>query len=308
MRVIGRNPKTLQWHQTSLGMLRRYLWRQFQLTDIGSLTGACLQAWVSDLPFAFCNWLLRQGYVSETLFPQGAIPKAQQSLPQPVEPEVFIQLLHVCHLPGKQGGHNAGMSARNRAILWLLLDAGMQVSELCDLRLADVDRTSGTVTVRGKRGARTFPMSADGQGAVSAYLDQARLTSAWEPAMPEARDRLLLTERRRPLSKNSLTLLFRRLSQRAGFGRSPICPSMLRDTYAIRFLQAGGGQAALREQLGVAALASVKLYQRFSEQRKEEREVRVRPEESMPTRQSQRGKRRRRQERNPGSGRRLSQR
>jgi site-specific recombinase XerD len=331
MRVIGRNPKTLQWHQTSLGMLRRYLWRQFQLTGIGSLTGACKQAWVGDLPFvlsvrtgatrttstvatyarsarAFCNWLLRQGYVSETLFPQGAIPKAQQSLPQPVEPEVFIQLLHVCHLPGKQGGHNAGMSARNRAILWLLLDTGMQVSELCDLRLADVDLTSGTVTVRGKRGARTFPMSADGQGAVSASQDQARLTSAWEPAMPEARDRLLLTERCRPLSKNSLTLLFRRLSQRAGFSSNPICPSKLRDTYAIRFLQAGGGQAALREQLGVAALASVKPYQRFCEQRKEEREVRVRPEESMPTRQSQRGKRRRRQERNPGSGRRLSQR
>src|SRR5437773_11800029 len=79
-----------------------------------------------------------------------------------------------------------------------------------------------------------------------------------EPAVPEARDRLLLTERRHPLTKNSLTLLFKRLSQRAGFTKTPICPSRLRDTYAIRFLQAGGGLAALREQLGVADLASVK--------------------------------------------------
>jgi hypothetical protein len=52
MRVSGRDPKTLQWHQTSLGALRRYLWRQFHLTDVGSLTGTCLQAWVSDLPLA----------------------------------------------------------------------------------------------------------------------------------------------------------------------------------------------------------------------------------------------------------------
>jgi len=51
MRVSGRAPKTLRWHQTSLGALRRYLWRQFQFTDLGSLTSACLQAWVSDLPF-----------------------------------------------------------------------------------------------------------------------------------------------------------------------------------------------------------------------------------------------------------------
>jgi len=42
---------------------------------------------------------------------------------------------------------------------------------------------------------------------------------------------------------------------------------MLRDTYAIRFLQTGGGLAALREQLGVADLVSVKRYQHFSEQR-----------------------------------------
>jgi site-specific recombinase XerC len=187
MRAIGRSPKTVQWHQTSLGTLRRYLWRQFQLTDIGSLTGTCLQAWVSDLPLVlsartrvtrtistvaaytrsvrtFCNWLVRQGYVFETLFPQGAVPKSQRNLPQPVEPDAFLRLLRACQLPGRQGGHNAGMTARNRAILWLLLDTGLQVSELCALRLADVDRTGGTVTVRGKRGhTRTLLLSADGQ-------------------------------------------------------------------------------------------------------------------------------------------------
>ncbi len=243
------------------------------------------------MPFA-TGW---QGYVSETLFPQDAVPKAQRGLPQPVEPEAFVHLLRACQLPGSHGGHNAGMTARNRAILWLLLDTGLQVSELCGLRLADVDRASGTVTVRGKGGQiRTVPLSADGQRAVCTYLDQARLTPAWEPAVPEARDRLLLTERRHPLTKNSLTLLFKRLSQRAGFTRRSICPSMLRDTYAIRFVQGGGGLAALREQLGVADLASVKRYQHFCEQRKEKRQVQACPEESMPTRQSQRGKRRRR--------------
>src|SRR5437660_277688 len=177
------------------------------------------------------------------------------------------------------------MTARNRAILWLLRDTGLQVSELCDLRLADVDRAGGTVTVRGKRGdLRKFPLSGDGQHAVNTYLDQARLTPAWEPAVPEAQDRLLLTERRHPLTKNSLTLLFKRLSQRAGFTKTPVCPSMLRDTYAIRFLQAGGGLAALREQLGVAGLASAKRYQRLCEQRKEDRQAQAWPDDAMPAR------------------------
>ena len=199
------------------------------------------------------------------------------------------------------------MAARNRAILWLLLDTGLQVSELCGLRLTDVDRTGGTVTVRGKKGhLRTFPLSADGQRAVCAYLDQARLTPAWEPTELEAQDLLLLTERRHPLTRNSLTLLFKRLSQRAGFTRTPICPSMLRDTYAIRFVQAGGGPAALREQLGVAALASVKRYQHCCQQCGQEREAQVYSEESVFTRQSRRGKSKRRKEQGRGRGHRRS--
>jgi len=118
------------------------------------------------------------------------------------------------------------------------------------------------VTLRGKKGhLRTFSLSADGLRAVCVYLDQARLTTAWEPAVSEAQGLLLLTEGRHPLTRNCLTLLLKRLSQRAGFTRTPICPSMLRDTYAIRFVQAGGGLAVLREQLGVAALASMKRYQ-----------------------------------------------
>jgi site-specific recombinase XerD len=165
------------------------------------------------------------------------------------------------------------------------LDTGLSVSELCWLRLADVDRARGIVTVQGKRGStRTLLLSADGQRAVSAYLDQARLTPAWEPVVPEARGRLLLTERGRPLTKNSLTLLFTRLSQRAGFTRTPICPSMLRDTSAIRFLQAGGNLRALQERLGLADPVSVKRYQRFCDHVRQEKY----PEEYATKRPSKR--------------------
>jgi hypothetical protein len=52
MRATGHEPKTLQWHQTSLSALRHYLWRQFHLTDVGQLSRASLQNWVTDLPIA----------------------------------------------------------------------------------------------------------------------------------------------------------------------------------------------------------------------------------------------------------------
>ncbi|HET8844441.1 MAG TPA: tyrosine-type recombinase/integrase [Ktedonobacteraceae bacterium] len=290
MRAAGRSPKTLQWHQISLRVWRLSLWKQFHLADGDSLTRTCLQTWMSALPMvlsgrtearravstvatygrsarAFCNWLVRRGYVSEPPFPPEVVPQAHQRLPKLIEPDVFLRLLRACRLPGPPGGQNAGMTARNHAILWLFLDTGLSIAELCRLCLADVDCVSGVVTIHGtKGGTRTFPLSGNGQRAVCAYLDQVRLTSAWEPAVPEARDRLLLTEQRYPLTKNSLTLLFRRLNQRAKFTKMPICPSMLRDTYAIRFLQTGGTLAALQQQLGIAHRVSVKRYQSFCEQ------------------------------------------
>ena len=293
MRTCGRSPKTLEWHHTSLGALRRYLRRQYHLTDVRHLSRDGLQTWVTDLHLvpsartgatrtvstvaayarsaqAFCNWLVQKGYLAEALFPHDVIPAVPPGSPSLVEPEMFVHLLRACQLHGSPAGHHAGVTARNRAILWLLWETGMQVSELCGLRLADVDRASGTVTVQGKRGAlRTFPLSADGKRALCAYLDQDRLTPAWEPAVPEARDRLLLTERRRPLIKSSLAGLFQRLNRRAGVTRTPICPSMLRDTYAIRFLQAGGTLAALQEQLGIVDLVSVKRYEHFCEQHRQ---------------------------------------
>jgi integrase/recombinase XerD len=194
------------------------------------------------------------------------------------------------------------MTARNQAILWLLLETRLSVSEVCGLRLGDVDRAMGTVTIREKGGrTRTLSLSEKGQRAISAYLKHARFSPAWKPAVPEAQEVLFLTELRQPLTKNSLTLLFVRLNQRAGFTTKPICPSMLRDTYAIRFLQAGGELPVLQDQLGLADPASVRRYQRFcDEQRKAEPGAWASFEQAIPPRSARQSKGKRRKTRRQG--------
>ena len=39
-------------------------------------------------------------------------------------------------------------TTRNLAVLWLLFDTGMRLSELCDLHLSDVEREQGIVPLR----------------------------------------------------------------------------------------------------------------------------------------------------------------
>ena len=79
--------------------------------------------------------------------------RAQRGLPQSVEPEAFVHLLRACQLPGSprrtQRGHDG---AQPRHPLALAGHGAASVSELCGLRLTDVDRVGGTVTVHGKGG------------------------------------------------------------------------------------------------------------------------------------------------------------
>jgi hypothetical protein len=61
--------------------------------------------------------------------------------------------------------------------------------------------------------------------------------------------------------------LFDRLWKRAGISDKPISPSVLRDTFAVRFLQAGGELDDLGSVLAVRDTAALKRYARVSTQR-----------------------------------------
>jgi site-specific recombinase XerD len=74
-------------------------------------------------------------------------------------------------------------------------------------------------------------------------------------------DALFFSETRHPLTVNATSLIFTRLNTRAGITGKHISPSMLRDTFAVRFLQAGVDPGVLQKLLGLEDPVSVKRYQ-----------------------------------------------
>jgi integrase len=59
-----------------------------------------------------------------------------------------VRALHEACLPPTVGLRldvRRMMTARNRAILWALLDTGMREAELCGMHFIDLDRRRGTV-------------------------------------------------------------------------------------------------------------------------------------------------------------------
>jgi site-specific recombinase XerD len=94
------------------------------------------------------------------------------------------------------------------------------------------------------------------QQALTMYLEQYRLRAGKRGAS----DPLFLSEQRARLTKNVFTQLFQRLCARAGLEERRLTPTMLRDMFAIRFLQTGGPPKALQRLLGLAESTPIKRY------------------------------------------------
>jgi site-specific recombinase XerD len=142
-------------------------------------------------------------------------------------------------------------TARNRAMLWVLFDTGMRVSEVCALCLGDVDRERGILRVQGKsRKERWLMLGHEGQRHLLTYLDDYRLGAASGEWANVSEKHLFLSETGRPLTKNGIAHLFGRLRKRAEITRKGITTALLRESFAVRYLRAGGDLDTLQELLG----------------------------------------------------------
>lgn len=276
-----RRSKTLEWHQQALGLFQHYLLTEHQCCLLGQITEAQVRGWLARLPQvptatgalrspstlesyarsarAFCQWLVRHRYLPTTPFAHLLLPQVEHRLLRPLEPEEWEHLLLACQPPKETGELTDRATARNRAILWVLFDTGMRVSEVCRLRLGDVDPEQGILRIREKGSKeRRFTLGHEGLGHLLAYLDQYRLgaTVCFEERGTHE-DHLFLSEAGRPLTKSAIALLFGRLRKRARITGKHVSPSLLRETFAVRYLQAGGDPHMLQELLGLTDQATI---------------------------------------------------
>jgi len=196
---------------------------------------------------AFCHWLVRKGYLESTPFDKGSLPKVGKIPLQLIEPDDFGRLLLACRVGGEHNEAGERAAVRNRAILWFFLDTGMRVSELCELRLADVNEEQQAVRLPRAGGREHWvTLSSNAWFQLRSYLEHARPKGIGVKDRGEVEENhLFLSEWYQPLSSNRITLLFHHLKKRAGISGKPLSPSGLRDTCAVRYLQAGGTRQAL---------------------------------------------------------------
>src|SRR5579875_887722 len=151
------------------------------------------------------------------------------------------------------------LALRDKAALELLYACGLRASELCSLRLGDVDPAEEAVRVRGKGAkVRVVPVGREALKALERYLARGR------PALARGagRDRVFLNGRGGPLSRHGLHLIVSRVATKAGL--RGVTPHTLRHTFATHLLLGGADLRVVQELLGHSDLATTEIYTHLS--------------------------------------------
>jgi integrase/recombinase XerD len=304
----NRSQKTIEWHSTALGFLQEFLAQQRQITLVGDIDAPDLTAWFVHLRKtpgahgklrsertvqtyarsvrAFFHWLVRTRVIEDNPFDRVSFPRVGKPIIKTITPEEFEQLLLACTPPNETGLMATRAAVRNRAILWVLYDSGIRVSELCGLRIGDFDRKQGILTVKGKGSKeRRIALGSNCQRNLLYYLDQYRpdQEELAEWGCPDE-DHVFLSETRLPLTKNGMTQLFARLKKRSGITGKRISPHIFRHTFAIRYLVLGNDPFSLQELLGHEDMSTVKNYMHMNDETIQEQKRKYSPGDHLPTR------------------------
>jgi integrase len=154
--------------------------------------------------------------------------------------------------PGKgESVHRLQHGERNRAIILLLLDTGIRASELCSLRIHNLDLQSHWVRVYGKGDKeRVLPFSARTGKALWKYLATRK--------DDHAGDYLFITNNGDALNIDSLMKAMISVGRRAGV--IGVTVHRFRHTFAVSYLRNGGGAYSLQMMLGHSTMEMVKNY------------------------------------------------
>lgn len=197
---------------------------------------------------SFFNWLVNEEYI--TVSPLARItppvPKSDQ-----VQPFSMQQLEDLINAAKK-----SKYAARDEAIVRCLYDTGIRATELCQLRMKDIDLYEGKLVVLGKGNkVRTVYLGRKGIRSLRAYLRN-------ETRSPE--DAVFMAERGKegggPLTRSGLLQLVRRLGKAANIQVNRCSPHTFRHTFAVDFLRNGGNTLSLKHLLGHTTLQMTSRY------------------------------------------------
>lgn len=158
---------------------------------------------------------------------------------------------------------STALGLRDRAMFELLYATGLRVSELVNLRLAELSLNEGLVRVVGKGSKeRIVPLGEVARQSVERYLQRARP----DLLAGRAADAVFVTQRGNAMTRQMFWVLVKRYAIRAGI-QAPLSPHGLRHAFATHLLNHGADLRVVQMLLGHADISTTQIYTHVARER-----------------------------------------
>ncbi len=277
-RAEGKSPKTLEWIVSSVSYFAEFLSPDQQ--DIGNITGNDLRRFIIALrdkpkfanhPYnkpqqaklssqsietycrairAFFGFLKREGFVENNVMAKVKMPKVPETvIPTHSEKEIE-KLLAQPDKSSKEG-------FRDYCILLTLIDTGIRLSELANLKTDDIDYEQNLFRVMGKGQRERFvPFGRRVAKALMKYQMKCR-------PEPIGTDNFWIRRDGRPLLTKRIEKLISSYGKKAGLKRC--YAHKLRHTSSVMYLRNGGDVFSLQKKLGHRSLVMTRHYSNLAD-------------------------------------------
>jgi integrase/recombinase XerD len=199
---------------------------------------------------AFFKYLLFEELIDKdpTTLIEG--PKIGRKLPDTLEYIEIEKILSAIDMSSPEGG-------RSRAIIEVLYSSGLRVSELVDLKLANVYNDIGFLRVIGKGNKeRLVPIGREALKYLKIYVDEIRVHV---PIKKGNESHVFLNRRGTKLSRVTVFTLIKQLAASIGLNKS-VSPHTFRHSFATHLIEGGADLRAVQEMLGHESITTTEIY------------------------------------------------
>lgn len=177
-------------------------------------------------------------------------PKLGRKLPDTLEYTEIVKLFDAIDLSSPEG-------ARNRAMLETLYSSGLRVSELVELRLANIFFDVGFLRVVGKGNKeRLVPIGRDALKFLKIYVEEVRVHI---PVQKGFDNHAFLNRRGKKISRVMIFLVIKSLAEKIGLKKT-ISPHTFRHSFATHLIEGGADLRAVQEMLGHESITTTEIY------------------------------------------------
>lgn len=190
---------------------------------------------------SFCRFLVEEEILDREPTEKIPMPKEEEKKQPILSDETLEAMLQTC-------SSKRFNDVRDRALLLTMASTGCRRVELCDMRISDLNMTTGSVKIHSAKGGpeRTSYLDPDSRRALLRYLRGARSDEA-----------LWTTAGGRPLTVNAVSQMIERRARAAGLKATP---HQFRRRLAAAWLLNGGSEVGLMETAGWKSSAMPKRY------------------------------------------------